>query len=130
MSLLLKTKQRSAFGFSILVGALVWIVSPYFTGQKEPWDSLNFYYRGTLFMGGFVVGSLVPRRCWLWAVGIWLGQIIGFTWCMAASRRIGPLAPLGFFICLPLYSLWGLFGSYLGAGVGALVRRVALGRHK
>lgn len=78
MSLTPKTMQWIAFGFSVFVGALVWIASPYFTGQREPWDSMSF-----LLIGGAIAGLLAPRRLWLWAVGIWLGQMIGFNHCFS-----------------------------------------------
>jgi hypothetical protein len=127
-SLTPKTIQWIVFGFSVLVGACIWIASPYFTGQKEPWDSLSFYYRGSLLIGGFVAGSFAPRRFWLWAVGLWFGQMIGFIGCIASVPRVGPLAPLGFLVFLPMYSLWGLLGSCVGAGTGKLFRRFILGR--
>ncbi|MDZ7617468.1 MAG: hypothetical protein U1E05_10715 [Patescibacteria group bacterium] len=120
LNLMPKTTQWLAFGFSILVGALVWIASPFITGHREPWDSLSVYYGGSLLIGGFVAGLFVPRRFWLWAVGIWLGQMIGFAWCMGMSPRSGPLWPFGFFVFLPAFSLWGLLGACLGAGVGKL----------
>jgi hypothetical protein len=76
-----------------------------------------------LIFGGFVAGLLVPHRFWRWAGGIWLGQIIGFVYCIATDPRVGPLMPLGFFIVLPMTSLWGLLGSCFGAGAGKLLRR-------
>lgn len=119
-----KTLQWIAFGFSVFVGAFVWIASPYFTGQREPWDSMSSYYRGSLLVGGAVAGLLAPRRFWLWPVGIWLGQMIGFVQCVGASPRVGPLAPLGFFVFLPATSLVGLLGSCLGAGTRWLLRQL------
>lgn len=116
------------FAGCIAFGASIWIASPYFTGQKEPWDSLNFYYRGCLLLGGFSAGFLLPRRFWLWAVAIWLGQVVYFFWCMYMASRVGPLAPLGFIVFLPLYGLWSLFGAFLGAQAGRLFRRFILGR--
>ena len=128
MNVMPKIEQWVAFGFSTLVGLFVWIASPYFTGQKEPWNSLSFYYPGTLLVGGAIAGLLVPRRFWRWAVGIWLGQMIGFVQCMATYRRVGPLAPLGFLMFLPMYSLWALLGSCLGAAAGKLLRRFVSGK--
>lgn len=124
-----KTKQWLVFGFSVLVGAFVWIASPFITGHKEPWDSASLFHEGGLFVGGLVAGLLVPRLFWLWALGILLGQIIGFAWCMATSAGGGPLALLGLFVFLPKYSLWGLLGSCFGAGGGKLFRRFVLGRN-
>ena len=123
MSLTPKTEQWIAFGFSVLVGVYVWIASPLITGHNEPWDSSSIFYGGSLFAGGFIIGLLVPRRFWLWAIGIWLGQSIVFVWYMATSAGGGPLAPLGLFVFLPMSSLLGLLGSCFGAGIGKLFRR-------
>ncbi len=110
------------FALSVLVGALIWNTSPYFTGKREPWDTLTFY-SGTLLIGGFVAGLVAPRRFWLWAVAIWLGQCIGFFWCVATAPRVGPLAPLGFILFLPMYSGLSLFGSALGSRAGLLLMK-------
>jgi hypothetical protein len=117
-----KTKQWIAGGFSVFIGAFVWVASPYFTGQREPWDTSGFYYSGTLAVGGLLAGLFAPRRFWLWGLSIWLGQIIGFIWCIVASHEIGPLAPLGFLL-LAVTSMWGLAGSSVGAIVGKLCRK-------
>jgi len=120
-----KTEQWIAIAFSVLVGVFVWVASPYATGQSDPWSAPRFFI-GSLFIGGFVAGLFAPRRFWLWADGIWLGQIIGFVWCIATSPRVGPPAPIAFFIYLPATSVWGLFGSCFGAGTGKLFRRFIL----
>lgn len=128
----LDPNSRVAYGLlftgCVAFGAAIWIASPYFTGQKEPWDSLTSYYRGCLLLGGFAAGLLLPRRFWLWAVAIWLGQIVGFFWCMHMTARVGPLAPLGFIVFLPLYSLWSLLGAFLGARAGTSLRKWFHGR--
>ncbi len=116
-------KPFLVFGFTILAGTLVWIASPFITGHEEPWDSRLFFLEAGLFISGFIAGLLIPRRCWLWAVGILVGQIIGFFWCMVAAGGDGPLMLVGLLFFLPLYSLWGLAGSYCGAGVNSLCRR-------
>ena len=103
-------------------GALIWLASPYFTGQKEPWDSPTLYYTGCLVLGGTAAGCLLPKRFLLWPVGIWVGQAVGFLWCMHLNQRIAPLAPLGFIFFLPIYSLWSLLGSYLGAQAAGFLR--------
>lgn len=129
MSLTSMAKQLLAFEFSVFVGAFVWIASPFITGHKEPWDSASLFLESGLFVGGFVAGFLVPRRFWLWALGILVGQIIGFVWCMATtSGGGGPLMLLGLCFFLPKCSLWGLLGSYLGAEGGKLFRKLVLGR--
>jgi hypothetical protein len=124
MPLTSKTKLWAVFGFSVFVGAFVWIASPLLTGQREPWDSPGLSYPGTLVIGGFLAGIVVPRKFWLWALGIWCGQMIGFAWGMITAPESGAeaLASLGFFYVLPRTSLWGLVGSGIGAGIGYLGR--------
>lgn len=114
----------------VAFGAAIWIASSYFTGQKEPWDSPTSYYRDCLLFGGFAAGLLIPRRFRLWAVAIWLGQVVGFFWCMLMTSRIGPLAPLGIILFLPLYSLWSLLGAFLGSRAGTLLRKWFHGRRQ
>ena len=112
-------KQWLVFGLSSFIGAFVWIASPFITGEREPWNAGSLYYFGTLLISGFVAGLLVPRRFWLWAIAIWLGQCVGFFWSMAHAPRVGSLAPLGFIVFLPMYSVLSL----LGAAVGSLLRK-------
>ncbi|MEN6365630.1 MAG: hypothetical protein ABFC88_02315 [Thermoguttaceae bacterium] len=120
MPLTQKSKSWIIFAFSVFVGAFVWMASPYFTGQTEPWGSLSFSYAGGLLIGGFVAGFLVPRRFLLWALGIWLGQVIGFVWDMGIIPTGSPLWRFGLFVFLPVFSLCGLLGTCLGAGVSKL----------
>lgn len=111
------------FAVCVLLGALLWIASPYITGQREAWDS-GFYYTGGLLFMGFVGGVLDPPRCWLAPVGLFVGQVFPFMISIVASAHPGPLWPLGLFVGLPMYSVVSLFGACLGAGGGILIRGV------
>ncbi|MCE5303004.1 MAG: hypothetical protein LLF97_07835 [Planctomycetaceae bacterium] len=116
----IKARQLIAFGVSMFVGAFIWLSSPYITGQREPWDPLSFYYGGSLLVGGFAAGLFMPRPFWLWAVGIWLSQVIGFVLCVDLSPRGNPLWLFGLLVFLPVFSLFGLLGTFLGAAVATL----------
>jgi len=119
----LKLKSKAAFYIlyigCVVFGASIWIASSYFTGEREPWNSMA-YYTACLLLGGFVAGLLHPQRFWRWAIAIWLGQIVGFFWGMHTLARVAPFAPLGFILFLPMYSLWSLFGAFLGGEVRLL----------
>ncbi len=125
MSRTTKTLQSLVFAYSAFVGWFIWFASFYFTGHREPWDSESFYYRDCLLVGGAIAGFLLPRRFWLWAVGMWVGQMIGFIQCMAETSRPGSLAPFGFLVLLPIYSIWGMFGAGAGAGTRWLCHWIA-----
>ena len=73
------SKQTTwAFGACLVMGVLIWILSPLVTGEAEPWDAQSGYYLygnvGTGVIGG-VLGP--PRLFWLWPIAICLGQLFG-----------------------------------------------------
>ena len=99
---------------SIVFGALIWLLSPILIGEKEPWDSF-IYYTVSLLASGFIGGILSQRYFWI-SGGIWIGQMIGFLECIYSTTPIhlGPLWPIGFFICLPLFSFLSSIGAIFG----------------
>lgn len=113
-------RMSALLGLSVLLGALIWFLSPLLTGHREPWDADSPLYPCALVAAGFIPACFSARRFWLWAVGAWLGQIIAFF--LLVLRAPGALWPLGFlFLCF--YSLLSLAGAGLGAGVHLLFRR-------
>lgn len=80
---------RSAlvFGFGAMLGALLWALSPRFTGEAEAWDSAGFYYFGGLFIAGFVAAWVFPKRFWLAPIGIYVGQM-GYVWFATVTGRL------------------------------------------
>ena len=111
------------FAVGVILGAGIWVVLPYLTGQKEAWDS-NWLYVWSLLISGFVGGVLDPPRCWVAAIGVLVGQTLAFVTIILFSEHRGALWPIGLFYFLPLYSLVSLFGVCLGAVAGVIVRIV------
>ena len=108
------------FSLSMLMGALIWFLSPLLTGHREPWDANSPFYPLALVTAGFIPACFSARRFWIWAVGVGLGQMIAFLALML--RESGSLWPLGLvFLCFS--SILSLAGAGLGAGVHLLFRR-------
>ncbi len=110
------------FILTLILGAMIWLASPYITGLREPWDAESGYYYISLIAIGFVAGIIAPSRFWLWAVGIWLGQLLVFVFQLLMFRS-GPLWPLGM-VFLFVLSFLSLIGSAVGAGCRSALRAV------
>jgi len=93
---------------SSIIGALIWFASPYIAGELEPWDSETFYYIGSLFIGGIVLGLYNSEKIWAYAIGVFLGQFI-------YSLLFLPLGPL------ILIGILYLAGSSIICFFGALI---------
>ena len=65
------------FGVSVLLGAGIWLLTPYITGKDEAFDAPN-YYRGALVFCGLILGIIEARGFWLWPLGITIGQLAVF----------------------------------------------------
>ena len=111
------------FALCAILGAGLWIASPYLAGTREAWDN-GFYYSGGLLIIGFIGGLLDPPRCWLAPVSVFVGQVFPLIILMVASGRPSPFGLLGLVFVLPMYSLVSLFGACIGAGTGHLTRAV------
>jgi hypothetical protein len=118
----LRAASFVVFGFSVAAGSFVWLASRSLTGHREPWDGGSFY-AWYLLAVGLIAGAAVPRRLWLCALGVWLGQAFGF---LCLPGKFGSLAPIGFLFVLPASSLISLVGSLIGALVGKVARRLLL----
>jgi hypothetical protein len=83
-----------------------------------------------LIILGFVLGSVGPRRAWLWAllVSVWT-PMLGFTLPLAGLAPSNPRLPLIVPSFLALTAVTGtaaLAGAYAGAWLGRAVRRATL----
>ena len=114
-------KPLLLFSLSVLLGGLIWFLSPIVAGHKEAWDGHPGYYPCALFAAGFIPACFSARWFWLCAVGAWLGQVIAFVFLFVRSDAA--LWPLGLLL-LCVYSLLSLVGAALGAGVHLLLRRL------
>lgn len=93
---LVTVRSLLSFVVGILLGAIIWWVSPYFTGESEAWDAMPFYLP-SLFIAGIIASSPCPRHFWISSLGIYIGQ------CLYA------------YLFLPSGPLW-VVGLILGVG--------------
>ena len=112
-SALKSTCECIGFLLSAMSGALVWHLSPRFTGELEPWDSGSGYYLLAIAASACLGGIVVGRRLWIPVLGAYFGQVI---YCGLFYRPGGP-------VIMPIAISAGLFGT-LPAIVGAIVGAV------
>lgn len=104
----------SAFGLPALLGAVLWLGSPYVTGEKEPWDAEGGYYFFGLLIVGFISGVIRPLSPLVTAAGLVVGQFLA----LLASGGVGPLIILGP-VFLAGYGVLGLVGAWFGCRLRA-----------
>ena len=114
-------KTPILLGVSVILGALVWFLSPALTGHREPWDADSLFYHCGVFLAGFIPACFSARRFWLWALGAWLGQMLAFLVLLLCFGS-GPLWLVGL-LFLSFYALLSLAGAGIGAGVHYLFCR-------
>ena len=108
-----------AFLVASATAFVVWALSPWFTGYKEPWDAPGVYYYVALLLAGVVSGLTAAKPLWAHYVGSIFGQFLyGLLFL-----PLGPLAVVGF-LFLVMWSLLFLVGAYLGSRI----RSGAVGR--
>lgn len=106
----------ATLAISAAAAALIWVVSPWLTGQLEPWDADGPFYIGALAVAGALSGALAPRPRWAHYVGAFAGQLV----YELVALRVGPLFVLGA-VFLLAYSL-----VFAGAAAAASFARSAL----
>jgi hypothetical protein len=111
-------RRWSAFLLGVILGAAIWLLSPWITGRSEPWDAENGYYSGALLATGVLGGLLLPMHWAILGLGILVGQALVILGGVLAEPASGGLWPLGL-VFLAAYSILGL----VGALVGAVLRR-------
>jgi hypothetical protein len=114
----MKRELAINFLFSFVGGAMVWALSPFLSGQVEPWDAKGFYYSAALLIVGLIVGLARPKHVWSHYAGIIFGQLT-YMLCFLPG---GSLIPVGVAI-LAAYSTIAL----AGAASGTWFRRVSRG---
>lgn len=111
-------RRWSAFLLGVILGAAIWLLSPWITGRSEPWDTENGYYSGALLATGVLGGLLLPMHWAVLGLGILVGQALVILGGVLAEPASGGLWPLGL-VFLAAYSILAL----VGALVGAVLRR-------
>ena len=87
----MKTRAWLTLSVSAVAGALVWVLSPWLVGHREPWDADGHFYPLALVVAGSIAGLLAPRPLWAHYVGALVGQL-GYE---LLFLHIGPLFVLG-----------------------------------
>lgn len=87
----MKNRAVSTFAVAAVTGALVWVASPWLTGQREPWDAEFPFYFAALLVAGVIAGGLVPKPLWAHYLGAFMGQLS----YEAIFLKTGPLFVLG-----------------------------------
>jgi len=101
------------FLIAALAGASIWALSPWITGQAEPWDA-GLYYSGALLAAGLLSGAAVPKPLW----ALYLGGIVGQALYLLLFVPPSPLMAVGLMFLL-VWSLLLLVGAYAGARFSA-----------
>jgi len=114
-SALSASKYSALIGITVAVFAsgLIWAISPYLTGEAEPWDAEGVFYIAALLVAGAISGVLAPRPLW----AHYFGSVIGQLTYALVFPPIGPLALVG----VPFLLGYAVF-FWLGAVGGALIR--------
>jgi len=102
------------------LGAAIWFVSPWITGQQEPWDGDVTYYFAALIVTGLIAGVASPKPAWAHYAGNFIGQL----GCELFLIKVGPLVLIGVGFLL-VSSL-----IYLAAAVAGAKLKKLLGEHK
>jgi hypothetical protein len=100
-------------------GALVWALSPWLAGHREPWDVDGLFYPAALLVAGSVSGLVAPRPAWAHYVGAVVGQL-GYE---LLFLPIGGLFLLG----AALLSVYSLLFALAAAAAGRLRARLTRG---
>ena len=98
-----------AFVYAFLLGFLLWALSPWLFGVREPWDTDTYVYTVVLVSGGVVLAQLSRRPFLTGYLGVWLGQLAAvlLPWQDATWFLIG-------LVTTALGSLVFLAGAVLG----------------
>ncbi len=103
---------------SILLGFLIWALSPSLLGEAEPWDSPYPFYSIVLFSGGALIALLNGKSHPLCGPGVWLGQVIALCTLPGIDRG---WIMLGIFTTA-LGSLFAVLGNVIIGLIGAFLR--------
>jgi hypothetical protein len=87
----MKARASTTILVSAVASALIWALSPWLTGHREPWDANSLFYIVALVVAGSLAGLLCPKPLWAHYVGAIVGQL-GYE---LLFLRIGPLFVLG-----------------------------------
>ena len=105
----MKSRVWVTIPVAAIAAGLVWAVSPWISGYREPWDAGGYFYILALLLAGAIAGLISPRPLWAHYVGAVIGQL-----CYELIfLRVGALVILGAAFLLG-YSVVFLLGAYAG----------------
>jgi hypothetical protein len=86
-------KHRAAVTFVVaaVLGATIWLLSPWVTGHSEPWDADGIFYLGALVITGLIAGIVSPKPLWAQYIGSFIGQLS----YELLFLKVGPLVLVG-----------------------------------
>jgi peptidoglycan/LPS O-acetylase OafA/YrhL len=113
---LFKAQRRSTFLLGTALGVAIWLLSPFVTGHREPWDAEGGYYFTALLLAGVLGGLVLPEYWGSLVIGIFAGQAAVLLGGVVAEPASGGLWPLGL-VVLAFYSVLGLVGAAIGMGL-------------
>ena len=107
---LMKRPATVSFALAFVLGAAIWGLSSFMTGQAEPWDANSAFYAAALIASGLIVGALCPRKVW----PIWPGIALGQFAYMLVFLPKGPLIAVGF-VVLFIYGLLAIAAGFIAS---------------
>lgn len=114
----MKARAWSTTLVAAVAAALVWVVSPWLVGQREPWDADGPFYVAALLVAGALAGLLAPKPVWAHYVGALIGQLA----YEALFIGVGPLFVLGAAFLLGYCVLFVVAAGLAGHLRGRLTR--------
>ena len=116
--------DKRVFTLSVVLGVLIWALSPILAGNREPWDAEGSYYTTSLFVAGLVPALIEPKQFLVWPVGVYVGQVLFIVGASFLGTHTGAnLAVVGIIMML-FYMVPTVIGAVLGMAIRDLVEPV------
>lgn len=117
--------NKKVFILVVILGFLIWVLSPYIAGTKSAWNA-NFYYLPAVFIVGLISGFLAPRSFGRSFLAMYIGQFLGLlSFALTAPHSKSVFGDPNFVIFVG--SFFMLFFSALGligVFVGTMLKRI------
>lgn len=117
----MKSRAPATFLIAAFASAVVWALSPWLSGHREPWDADGVFYAAALAVAGSVAGLLSPRPLWAHYLGAFVGQL-GYE---LLALPVGPLFLLGALFLLGYSVVFAVAAAVVGKLRTHLERRPA-----
>jgi len=108
----MKTSSSAAITgtLGVVLGFLVWVLSPRLTGFREPWDAAWPFYSIVVFLTGMVCALIRRKIDVAGFLGVWVGQILALLTMFSTVDWLG----VGIISTLVFGAINYLPGSILG----------------